>query len=607
MNSHLHTGAPAASYPIPGNEAQRLAVLEGMCLLDTPPDPVLDQLTRLAVSTFASPIALVSLVAQDRQWFKSRVGLAARETPRDVAFCAYAIVAPEPLVVLDALQDDRFAANPLVTGAPHIRFYAGAPLTTREGTCLGTLCILDTQPRGTFDEAQRRLLEQLAGLVVSRIENLRSIGYVDPLTGLPNRTRFVDDIGQRLHDAGPDAGVYAVAVDACGSAYFDHMVQALGHDYAEGYLVAARDRLRSVLPPRTTTYRIGSTMFGLLREADDEATLTPLFDVICGAFDRPLEHQGIPHNPRPSIAAMRLGGGAQAADVYRALLAVADAVRLQGRAWGFYERHGDEAQKRAFSILSQLPAALDRDDRVSLHYQPRIDLATGRCIGAEALIRWSDPTMGAVSPGEFIPLAEKTALIARVTRWTMAHAVKQAAAWQRAGHGLTVSINVSAVDLDEEGFADDVCAVLQRHGVDPRQIELEFTESALGRNDQRLSEHFARLRALGLQIAIDDFGTGFSNFNYLKQIPATALKIDQSFIRSVLTDDRDRAIVPSMIRLGHDLGFRVVAEGIETQAACELVRRWGCDEGQGYWIARPMPAVQFDEWLGRRLAAPTAS
>jgi EAL domain-containing protein (putative c-di-GMP-specific phosphodiesterase class I) len=341
-------------------------------------------------------------------------------------------------------------------------------------------------------------------------------------------------------------------------------------------------------------------MFGFLREADDEAALTPLFHQMRRAFDRALEHQGIPHNPRPSIAAMRVGGGADAADVYRCLLAVADAVRQQGRAWGFYERQGDEAQKRAFSILSQLPAALNRDDRLSLHFQPRIDLATGHCIGAEALIRWTDPTMGAVSPGEFIPLAEKTALISRVTRWTMEHAVKRAALWQHAGHRFSVSINVSAVDLDEEDFADDVCTVLQRHGVDPQRIELEFTESALGRNDDRLAAHFARLRALGLQIAIDDFGTGYSNFNYLKRIPATALKIDQSFIRSVLTDGRDRAIVPSMIRLGHDLGFRVVAEGIETQAACELVRKWGCDEGQGYWIARPMPAARFDEWLGSR-------
>ena len=213
-------------------------MLRELCLIGTPPDPTFDRITALAVQIFKVPIALVSLIDERRQWFKSKVGLNVDETPRDVAFCAYAILQPEPLVVLDARKDDRFYDNPLVTGAPHIRFYAGAPLVTREGVSLGSLCIIGTEPRTRFSTEDRAMLAQLADLVAERIDALRRIGYVDELTMLPNRTRFVEDIEQWLaHPAQSPEGWVAVAVDVCGQEYFSQMIQALGYGYAEGYLV----------------------------------------------------------------------------------------------------------------------------------------------------------------------------------------------------------------------------------------------------------------------------------------------------------------------------------------------------------------------------------
>jgi EAL domain-containing protein (putative c-di-GMP-specific phosphodiesterase class I)/GGDEF domain-containing protein len=579
-----------------------LAALRELCLLDTPADPAFDQITQLAAKIFNTPIALVSLVDDQRQWFKSRVGTEMSETPRQHAFCAHAIHHTEPMVVLDASLDARFIGNPLVTGSPFVRFYAGAPLVTREGMALGTLCIIDTEPRAAFSDEERQVLQRLAGLVLFRIETLRSIGYVDALTSLPNRTRFLEDIDLRLADPARNAqAMVSVAVDVCGTAYYSDMLKALGYDYAEAYLVCAKDRLRNALPASATLYRIGVMRFGFLYEAPSDDLLEPVFDAIAGAFGVSIDHQGIPHNTKVTIGARRLQRNADAADVVRSLSALTDNVRRQGGTWGHYQRSDDEAQQRTFRILAALPEALTTPGQLSLHYQPRVSLASGECVGVEALLRWRHPQMGNVWPSEFIPLAEKTALIGRVTRWVLNAALRQAARWQRAGHRFSVAINVSAVDLDQADFVDNLCRLLKRHRVDAALIELEFTESALTLHPQRLNEHLQRIRGLGMQIAIDDFGTDYSNLNYLKRIPATALKIDMSFIQALLTDSRDRAIVRSMIGLGHDLGHRVVAEGIETEAIYDMLASWQCDEGQGYGIAKPMPAEQFEAWLVERV------
>ena len=590
--------------PIPLNEAERLQVLRQLCLLDTPADPAFDGLTALAAQTFDAPIALVSLIDERRQWFKSRVGLGPQETPREQAFCAYAIHRPEPLVVLDARLDERFVDNPLVTGAPHIRFYAGAPLITREGMSLGTLCIIDTEPRAEFGDRERSMLQHIAALVLTRIETLNTIGYVDPLTRLPNRTRFIEDIGLWIADAGhAPENVVAAVIDVCGSAYHGDMVKALGHAHVEAFIVAAKDRLLAALPPAATAYRIAGTRFGLLFELPVATALAPSLEALAAAYRVPLELQGVPHAAEPSVGVMRLSPQAAANDVLRSLLSTADAVREQGRGWGEYERGRDDAHRRAFHLLTALPQALAAADQLSLHYQPRVDLASGECVGVEALLRWRHPQWGPVAPSEFIPLAERTALMGRITRWVLEQALRQAACWQRAGHCFSVAINVSAIDLDQADFVDDLCLRLAQHAVDPRLIELEFTESALSLHADRLEEQLQRIRGLGLQLAIDDFGTGYANLNYLKRIPATTLKIDQSFIRSMLSDARDRAIVPTMIRLGHDLGQRVVAEGIESDEIYQLLLACGCDEGQGYVIARPMPVGQFEGWLAASAGA----
>lgn len=593
------------NFPVPFNETKRLALLRKLCLLDTPPDPAFDLVTEMATKVFNVPIALVSLVDNGRQWFKSRIGLQCSETPRDQAFCAYAILDQDVTVVPDALLDERFRSYASVLHAPFIRFYAGAPLITAEGLCLGTLCVIDTQPRDSFGPEQCLMLRTLANMVMLRMESLRTSGYVDPMMGIPNKARLIGDL--ELHrTAGTFAqgDMAALAVDLCGATYFNDTVKAFGYRYAEDYLIQAKDRLVTLLPPGTTVYRFGVTHIAFLLNRPD-AELGTLMKAIGLALDEPLWVQDIPHSAKATTGALRLGADMEAADVLRSLVIAADSARQQGRGWSFYDPLPDQDQQRAFKILSSLSNALNTGVELSLHYQPKVDLNTGACLGVEALLRWTSPTLGPVSPAEFIPLAEKTALIGRVTTWVLDEALKQAAVWQRRGFGISVAINLSAQDMDGPNLVSELVTLLVRHAVNPRLIELEFTESALIHSPEQLRANLEAIRLLGLKVSIDDFGTGYSNLTYLKTLDANALKVDQSFVRNLMEDASDRVIVPALVNLAHKLKLRVVAEGIETYQAFATLAAWGCDEGQGYWIARPMPAEQIEPWLQSR-ALPSA-
>ncbi|AJC44577.1 sensor domain-containing phosphodiesterase [Xanthomonas sacchari] len=578
------------------DEPQRLNALRQLCLLDTPADQVFDLVTQLASRYLRVPIALVSLIDEQRQWFKSRVGLEVPQTPRSQAFCAYAIHSPELMVVPDARQDPRFCDNPLVTGPPFIRFYAGAPLLMADGASLGTLCVIDTEPRHEFDEVARRTLQDLRDLLMVRIDTLRNSGFVDALTGLPNRSRFNDDLTMWLSLQTADHHDTAVAIDVCGIDYFRDMVKALGWEYAEGYLLATRDRLRKALG-NLPLYRIDTTTFVFIMEGSDTAHLEYWCEHLCDAFAAAIDHQGIPHAASPSLGAVRLDGALSANHTVRSLTTAVDMARQRGQRWSLYERNHDANQRNAFRILAALPEALEARGQLSLHYQPRVSLRSGECVGVEALLRWQHPLLGTVAPNDFIPLAEKTALMSRITAWVLRTGIAQAALWQQRGYRFSVSLNVSAVDLEQVDFIVRLQALLQQHALAPGALEIEFTESAMIRDPQRVAEQLQQISALGVKIAIDDFGTGYSNLGYLKNIPASALKIDQSFIRALPGSRSDGMLVPSMIHLGHDFGQQVVAEGIESATVYRMLREWGCDEGQGYWIARPMPAEALDAWL----------
>ncbi|GAB6388835.1 sensor domain-containing phosphodiesterase [Stutzerimonas marianensis] len=586
-----------AGAPIPINEAQRLSQVSTLCRLDSTPDEVFEQIVAMTAAYFDAPIALISIIDEQRQWFTARVGLTARETPRRDSFCAYAILASGPFEVLDASKDPRFKDNPLVTGEPGIRFYAGMPLVTPDGLGLGSLCVIDTVPREALSDRDLSMLGHLARLTMARILSLRSEQFIDRPTGLHNRARLENDVS--LADA---PGMTLVVVDVIAPTRLNEIVKVLGYDFAQALMQCVKQRVQAALGEGNDLYRISPTRFAFLLAPGRQAELAALNERVIAAFEPPVLCDGIPVKTQIGIGVMPLQAGAQEQDWLRLAISSADDARSRGIGWATYAPRLDQAQQRAFRLLSGLSEALLAGDQLRLVYQPRISLADGHCTSVEALLRWTHPTLGPVGPAEFIPLAEKTALIRELSLWVAEQAIAQSAAWQRQGAAFKVAINVSAADLDGPAFADRVTALLAAYQLPPEALEVEFTESALMRNPGEVSRQLQRLRTLGMDVAIDDFGTGYSNWTYLRDLPATILKLDQSFIRHLSDDEKDRRLVRTLIDLAKRLELRVVAEGIETQPVLELVAEWGCEEGQGYHIARPMEADALLGWVQARSA-----
>ena len=273
-----------------------------------------------------------------------------------------------------------------------------------------------------------------------------------------------------------------------------------------------------------------------------------------------------------------------------------------GQTSASYSEADDQAYARSFTLLNDMLTAPDRPGELALLFQPVVDFATGRCTGAEALLRWRHPTLGTIMPGEFIPLAEETAFIQPLTDWVLNAAIAQIAAWRATRLVPKLSINASARNLEEGDFADRIGREFwPSYGVEPQAIQLEFIESALVSDGVRTTGQLAALRDLGISIVIDDFGTGYSSLSYLQpRSPADVLKIDQAFVRSLATSEHDRKLARAIVLMAHDLGYRVVAEGVRDQAAFDLLASWGCDEAQGFHISQPLPADAMAEWFAPR-------
>jgi EAL domain-containing protein (putative c-di-GMP-specific phosphodiesterase class I)/GGDEF domain-containing protein len=571
-----------------------------MGLLDSAADDVLDHIVEMVAHYFEAPVALVSIISEHRQWFRAGTGLDERETPREISFCAYSILSHDIFQVPDALHDKRFKDNPMVAGEPYIRFYAGVPLVTADGLALGTLCIIDSKPRAPLEGRDMSMLEMYGQLVMKRLNNLRNSNYVDQPTGLFNRLRLEEDIM-----ALADRDNYAlVALDMVDPLFLDSIVRALGYSFSQELVKCMIDSCREQLPPDTALYKVSPTRIALLTRHAAPEQAEQLFRKLIKHFQRPLVCRNIPIQMDVGIGVLPLGlGKHDERDWIRLVVSAADEARGKATGWRWYEPHLDFAQQRAFLLLASLADAVRSPDQLSLAFQPRLEVSTGRVVTVEALLRWQHPVLGPISPAEFIPLAEKTALIRSLSLWVLRHAVQQARTWQQQGYAFKVAMNVSAIDLANSQFSDALFEQLAISGLDPGRFELEFTESALCANPEITRQQLERLRALNIDIAIDDFGTGYSNWTYLRQLPATTVKLDKSLVENLDANEKDRRLVEAIVDLARRLGYRVVAEGAETEDVYEILCQLGCHEVQGYLIARPMPPGALEHWMnGERTA-----
>jgi len=602
--------------PPTAHEEQRLATLAAQHILDTPPDARFDSLVRLAADLFDVPIALVSLVDRERQWFKATVGLAACETHRDQAFCAYAIHRPgEVLVVENATLDPRFADNPLVTGDPFIRFYAGAPLLASDGQALGTLCIIDQTPR-TFSPAMRLRLRELADSAAAMIDlhrcatDLRRAATHDQLTGLANRFLFESRLEPAVRDA--------IAGCACGLLLCDvdglkTINDTLGHAAGDELLVVVGQRLTNAVRGTDLVARIGGDEFAVLLAGPiDVAATDAISRRIVAQMRQPFRLSGNDVSSGISVGvalcpldALDGRGLMRAADV-----ALYDAKR-NGRGRVISADRPPAPREPASPMASgrAMEAALAQamtSTELTLHWQPIFAMATGTVRAFEGLLRWTHPVQGPIAPTLFLPLAEASGLIAELDCWVLRTACRTAATWpDRFG----IAVNLSAHWFSVGGVVDRVERALHEFQLDPCRLEIELTErTMISSRDVALAQMRA-LRDIGVRIALDDFGTGYSSLAYLRQYPFDTVKLDRAFVAAIGDDARADAVARAIIQLGHGLDMTVCAEGVETPLQLAFLRAEKCDLVQGFLLGRPEASPSTDAFSLRSLglAVPIAN
>src|SRR4051794_25816577 len=418
----------------------------------------------------------------------------------------------------------------------------------------------------------------------------------DELTGLANRRMLLDRVESALA-AGRHVGVLFLDLDD-----FKLVNDGFGHAAGDKVLVEVAHRLSRAVRPLDLVARLGGDEFAVACEdIGEERDLLNLAARLQKVLADPFDVAGRARHVRASIGCRLLGDEelppAEAAGV---LVSDADVAMYEAKVSGKDRVEVFSAATRArLAQASELEADLRRameTDELAVHYQPHVDLMTGRVVGAEALLRWTHPLRGPISPCEFIPLAERSGLIVPLGDRVVAQACRDLARWHAAGHGaLAVSVNVAVLQLSDTGFADRVAASAAAAGVDPRAMCLEVTESTLMGTDGAGLDTLHALRALGAYVAIDDFGTGYSSLSYLKRLPVEVLKVDRTFVDGLGTDEGDTAIVGSVMSLAHAMGLHVVAEGVETRLQAEELLALGCTVAQGFLFSAAVPAARIPE------------
>ena len=429
---------------------------------------------------------------------------------------------------------------------------------------------------------------------------IETLSYTDALTGLPNRRLLTDRIEVALAQAKRDGTPFALLF--LNLDRFNHINETLGRVFGDRVLLDVADRIKGCVREVDTVARLGGDEFVVLaNQADDHGAETAAWRVI-DALKQPFTQGGMSFTVTASIGiSLYPNDGTGRDELMRRADAAMRDVKLAGRAGFRFHRPrpaSDDDHSRSRMKLDHAMRLALAQDRFRLHYQPQVDLRTGAVTGAEALIRWRDPERGEIPPSEFIPVAEESGFIVAIGDWVLKRAVAQAAAWVAAGIGVTVSVNVSALQFQQPGFVDGVAEVLREARLAPQWLELELTESILIQDAQDAMLRMKALAQLGVSLAIDDFGTGYSSLAYLKRVPVGRLKIDRSFVSGLPAEESDVAIVQAIIQMGRALRLQIVAEGVETDAQRQFLQAAGCDLFQGYLYAPALDAGAFELRVG---------
>ncbi len=599
--------------PSLAEEMARLDTLRLYYILDTPPETAFDDLAKLTAQMCGAPVAFLSFFDKTRQWNKAMFGSTVSEVSLADSFAAHSLGNTDLLTISD-LRDSEHAANPQVIGEPGFRFYAGAPLVAPDGLPIGVLCAMDTRTR-PFSEEQSSALRLLAAQATALLEGRRRIALLtgevsvrsdaeedarrqarrDVLTGLPNRTLFLERVETALKAArvirakNGDAAHGGVAMLFVDLDRFKRINDTLGHAAGDIMLREVAARFTGALRTEDTLARIGGDEFTVLIPDLPTANYAVIVSqMLQRTLVRPVSLQNQEFTVGASIG---IATSPRDGDDAATLLKHADIAMYQAKAKGGYQSYDPLMNADSYQRLieeSELRRAIEREE-LSLHYQPLLEMATGKVVALEALCRWRHPERGTVPPAHFIQVAEQAGMIVELGEWVLRRACIDAQSWRGKGFDdLRVSINLSSRHIVHGTVLQTVTALLTEFDLPGTIFDIEITETALCTTGDTTPQTLQGLRSLGVRLSVDDFGTGYSSLAYLRRFPVDILKIDRAFIAGLDKNTPDEALVRASVEMAHALDLLVVAEGVETEAQRNCLQALGCDIAQGFLFSRPV-------------------
>ncbi|VAW74131.1 diguanylate cyclase/phosphodiesterase (GGDEF & EAL domains) with PAS/PAC sensor(s) [hydrothermal vent metagenome] len=450
---------------------------------------------------------------------------------------------------------------------------------------------------GVIDGLHKRL-ERLSEEVVAENYALEYQARHDGLTNLPNRALFMQRFENELqtaHETGQSLALFVMDLDQ-----FKVVNDTLGHHIGDRLLQEVGRRLVGVLRRTDTVARLGGDEFAMLLPGADRKHAKEICRKISVELEKPIKIENLRLRASISIGIALCPDHGQDANL---LMRFADVVmyeaKRKNKGFLFYSAQRDDKSICRLGLSAELKEAIEKN-QLTLEYQPMVDIASGEIFCAEALVRWNHPSYGLIPPEEFIPSAEQTGVIRPLTLWVIDRALGQVTTWAGAGIDLKISINLSVRSLQDRQLPGQVQKLIERHHTNPSRVILEITESAIMSDPLTARRVMRRLSNMGFQLSIDDFGTGYSSLAYLKQLPVDEIKIDKSFVTQMDSDENDAVIVRATIDLAHNLGLKVVAEGVESTDVWDLLEMLGCDTAQGYFIRKPQSPRDLADWISSR-------
>ena len=611
--------------PIPEEDPARLKELASYGLLDTQPEAIFDDITHLAKYVTGAKIGIISLVDENRQWFKSCVGLedAPSETPRNISFCGHTVAQRKHLIINDALADERFTDNPLVQGEPHIRFYAGFPLIAANGMVLGSLCAIDTESK-SLSPQQITSMERLARQVVSQMELRREtqllqsaeqallqqqnnkpiatkiqllVGANSPM----NREQLLQMLTLILELEIPPC----FALARCKFTDYSSISATSGSALAESLIKAGMERLSACLPTQATMARFSDNEIVLvIPHISNKNTIAKIAAECIASLEAPVTLDGFDLALSMSMGIAIFKNNYSNPDSLLSDASIAQRIaianRSKGSSFNFIDLHSRLEAQRQYKLETDL-RRLVRSNKVIPYLQPIVDLASGKPVGLECLMRWPTDTSEVITPSSFLPISQLAGLSGELDLQVIEKALKASHELEIAapGQALRLSVNLSALLLEKEALRNRLLHLIRSNPLPPGwRLQVELVEDYLQLNDSEIGAFLNTLILEGVSIAIDDFGTGYSSLSRLHDYPVLTVKVDYSFVQRI--DDLQKPsnqLLKTIQALCRDLNLDITAEGVETEAQRIWLIQNGYQLGQGFLFSRPMSVAATGDYL----------